>query len=202
MTTKKSRRRRRRPRYACNDRRFFLLIGLAGLIIVLSLAAAFHNKPHNSIKSDDPEAFFQTMAPYAQHYGPPADIFPSLILAQSALESDFGRSVLSSEYHNYFGIKQTGSEPGVSFDTLEHENGAFQHTNASFRSYKSVSESVSDYVALISNYERYVGVRAAATPEEAAYALVQGGYATDPSYAEKIIGMIHEFDLTRFDQPT
>lgn len=194
MVKKKSRRRRRRPRYD-----YRMLIGFAGLVLVLTVATFFYHKPHNAINSDEPEAFFQTMAPYAQHYGPPADIFPSLILAQSALESDFGRSVLSRDYHNYFGIKQTGSEPGVSFDTLEHENGTFQHVDASFRAYRNVSESVSDYVTLISNYERYAAVREASTPEEAAYALVQGGYATDPAYADKIISMIHEFDLTRFD---
>lgn len=196
MVSKKSRRQKCR-RYD-KKKKFFL--GIAALVLILFATASIFHRPHNAIRADAPEEFFQTMAPYAQHYGPPANVFPSLILAQAALESDYGRSKLSSDHHNYFGIKQTGTEPGVSFQTLEHENGAYQEINASFRSYHNVAESVSDYVALIKNYERYAGVRNAGTPEEAAYALVAGGYATDPVYAEKLISVIHEYDLKRFDQ--
>ena len=38
--------------------------------------------------------------------------FPSAIIAQACLESCYGRSLLSSKYHNYFGMKCGSSWKG------------------------------------------------------------------------------------------
>ncbi len=186
---KKSKKRHIRPR----------AWALLAVLLVAVLGIYQLSKPSGDISSQAPEAYFLSMSEYAQYYGHRHHIFPSLILAQSALESDFGRSKLSKDYHNYFGIKQTGQEPAVSFETLESDGSKYYGINANFRAYASVRESVADYAHLIAGLPRYDGVVRAQTPEEAAYALVRGGYATDPAYAEKIIHIIHEYDLTRFD---
>lgn len=172
---------------------------LLAVLLVAVLGIYQLSKPSGNISDRDPEDYFYSMSDYAQYYGHRHHIFPSLILAQSALESDFGRSKLSKDYHNYFGIKQTGQEPAVSLETLESDGNKYYGINANFRSYASVRESVADYAHLIAGLPRYAGVVRAQTPEEAAYALVRGGYATDPIYAEKIIQIIHDYDLTRFD---
>ena len=46
---------------------------------------------------------------------------------------------------------------------------------------------------LIANNPRYSAVTTASTPEQGAQALQAAGYATDPKYAQKLVGMIHQF---------
>ena len=49
------------------------------------------------------------------------------------------------------------------------------------------------------NPQRYQAVLQATDYKTAAYALVSGGYATDPGYAEKIIRMIETYNLNQYD---
>ena len=49
-----------------------------------------------------------------------------------------------------------------------------------------------DYVRLIRDNERYAGVPGSRTPREFALALVRGGYATDPRYADKIVSILQD----------
>ena len=47
--------------------------------------------------------------------------FPSAIIAQACIESNFGESLLSSKYHNYFGMKCGSSWTGSSVNMKTHE---------------------------------------------------------------------------------
>lgn len=46
----------------------------------------------------------------------------------------------------------------------------------------------------------YEAVKTSTDYKEAAYALQNGGYATDPHYAEKLIELIEQFKLNKYDQ--
>ncbi|HAT23405.1 MAG TPA: flagellar assembly peptidoglycan hydrolase FlgJ, partial [Pantoea septica] len=46
---------------------------------------------------------------------------------------------------------------------------------------------------LLSNNPRYAAVTSAQTAEQGAHALQAAGYATDPKYAQKLVGMIQQF---------
>lgn len=46
----------------------------------------------------------------------------------------------------------------------------------------------------------YKNVLAATTPAQAAQALEEAGYATDPAYAEKLTRPIQTYNLTQYDQ--
>ncbi|GAB7196602.1 hypothetical protein OS31_29630 [Dickeya oryzae] len=67
---------------------------------------------------------------------------------------------------------------------------------AAFRVYGSYLEALNDYAKLLTQNPRYAGVSAAATAEQAAVALQQAGYATDPAYAKKLVSMIQQMKNT------
>lgn len=122
-----------------------------------------------------------------------------LILAQAALESGWGqRQILTAEgkpSYNVFGIKASASWQGKTTDimTTEYEGGEAKKVKAKFRVYDSYFEALNDYVKMISNNPRYSAVTTATTPEQGAKALQAAGYATDPKYAQKLVGMIQQF---------
>ncbi|MDU7244885.1 MAG: glycoside hydrolase family 73 protein [Clostridiales bacterium] len=194
----RNRRYRQRNAQVFKSRTFILLVFFA--LLALAIGLNVNQTRGASIEfNGNHEAYFEQMAPLAQKYGRKQGIYPSLILAQSALESGFGQSDLAKVHHNFFGIKRTGQESSAAYQTEEVLGGESITVTANFRAYDSVEDSVKDYAALVGTLPRYRGVVEADTPEEAARALVQGGYATDPAYAEKLIHMIQTYDLKQYD---
>jgi len=121
-----------------------------------------------------------------------------LIVAQAALESGWGkREIPTAEgtpSYNLFGIKAGSSWDGpvTEITTTEFEQGAAKKIKARFRVYSSYVEAIGDYVKLLTNNPRYANVAAARSPEQAAHALQQAGYATDPHYAKKLVSVIQQ----------
>jgi peptidoglycan hydrolase FlgJ len=121
-----------------------------------------------------------------------------LIVAQAALESGWGQREIpaadGSPSYNLFGIKAGGSWDGpvTEITTTEFEQGAAKKVKAKFRVYGSYVEAMADYVKLLTNNPRYAGVANARSPEQAAQALQQAGYATDPQYASKLVSVIQQ----------
>lgn len=121
-----------------------------------------------------------------------------LIIAQAALESGWGNKEIRRENgqpsYNLFGIKATPDWKGETTEitTTEYINGVAQKVKAAFRVYHSYTDALHDYSALLVRNSRYQHVRQAKTPEQAALALQEGGYATDPQYAKKLIGIMQK----------
>lgn len=119
-----------------------------------------------------------------------------LILAQAALETGWGRHEISTRdggnSHNLFGIKAGSGWHGETTEIVTHEvyGGQRQRLRDDFRVYGSFEEAFTDYANLIGNNPRYRAVTTAESPAEAARALQQGGYATDPAYADKLIAVM------------
>ena len=147
----------------------------------------------------DSNDFIAQLAQPAQAASQQSGIPHHLILAQAALESGWGqRQILTRDgkpSYNVFGIKAGGDWKGATTDimTTEYEGGVAKKVRATFRVYGSYMEALSDYVKLLSNNPRYAAVASAATPEQGARALQAAGYATDPKYAQKLVGMIQQF---------
>lgn len=121
-----------------------------------------------------------------------------LIIAQAALESGWGQREIPTKdgrpSHNLFGIK-AGSRwdgPVTEITTTEYEQGVAKKVKASFRVYDSYTEAIADYVKLLTQNPRYANVANAGSAEQAAHALQNAGYATDPQYAKKLVGMIQQ----------
>ena len=147
----------------------------------------------------DSSEFIAQLAQPAKIASEQSGIPHHLILAQAALESGWGqRQILTRDgkpSYNVFGIKASGNWQGETTDimTTEYEHGEAKKVRASFRVYGSYLEAISDYVKLLTNNPRYAAVSNAQTAEQGAHALQAAGYATDPRYAQKLVGMIQQF---------
>jgi flagellar protein FlgJ len=119
-----------------------------------------------------------------------------LILGQAALESGWGKREIKmadgSDSHNLFGIKAGKDWNGkvAEVTTTEYHNGVASKQVERFRAYDSYAESFQDYARLLSDNPRYDGVMGQGDAKGFAQALQQAGYATDPHYAEKLVGVI------------
>ncbi|ERK06998.1 MAG: flagellar assembly peptidoglycan hydrolase FlgJ [Pantoea sp.] len=149
--------------------------------------------------SGDSSDFIAQLAQPAKVASDESGIPHHLILAQAALESGWGqRQILTRDgkpSYNVFGIKASGDWKGETTDimTTEYEHGEAKKVRATFRVYGSYLEALTDYVKLLSNNPRYAAVANAQTAEQGAQALQAAGYATDPRYAQKLVGMIQQF---------
>ena len=129
----------------------------------------------------------------------------SVTVAQAILESNWGQSLLSREANNYFGIKATGqlgNDGAVWMPTLEVGQAGPYRVFAAFRAYKSLADSVADHGHLFRDVGLYrQALQVVSDPDEFARRIAQAGYSTDPSYASKLIGLMHRDDLYRLDAP-
>ena len=142
---------------------------------------------------ESPDAFVATMLPMAQQAADRIGVDPLYLVAQAALETGWGKSVMrqqnGSSSHNLFGIKATGSWQGAQARaiTSEFKGGQMVKETADFRSYDSYQDSFHDLVTLLQSNNRYKEVlNAADKPEQFVRELQKAGYATDPEYASKI----------------
>ena len=148
--------------------------------------------------------FIADIAPAAQQMQANYGVHASISIAQAILESDWGESELSAVYNNLYGMKGDNPENTVRLMTSEYYNGEWVTIQANFRVYGSWAESVQDHALLFVNGttwdpDQYAPVLQAATYQEAAQALQDCGYATDPDYAEKLIAVIEQYALYEYD---
>jgi flagellum-specific peptidoglycan hydrolase FlgJ len=127
--------------------------------------------------------------------------FKSVIIAQAAVESNWGRSVLSSRHNNYFGIKAGKSWKGktVNMKTGEVFDGKQVTINSNFRVYNSLAESIRDRNSLL-RMPRYKAVELATTPRAQAEAIKAAGYCTAINYVSSIMAIISANNLTQYDK--
>lgn len=122
-------------------------------------------------------------------------IFPSIVIAQAALESGWGSSELASKYNNYFGIVANPSWKGKTVK--------FNSNGLTYRSYNDMDLSVLDYVDFLTVNPRYRnnGVFDAKNYKEQAKALQNAGYAgkNATKYADTLISIIESNNLYKFD---
>jgi peptidoglycan hydrolase FlgJ len=137
--------------------------------------------------------FARTLWPDAQQAARQLGVNPVTLLAQAALETNWGRSMpqdaSGGTSNNLFGIKASPgwNGPAVSSSTHEYSGGIASTVKAQFRSYASAGECFQDYVDLLKSSPRYAAALGTGNDIHAfGSALQQGGYATDPAYASKL----------------
>lgn len=142
--------------------------------------------------------FVKALLPYAKKAASALGLDPKILLAQAALETGWGRSVISKEdgqsSHNLFNIKSSAksADNAVKVTTTEYYAHTPVKTSAEFKTYSDVGESFADYVRLLQDNERYGEVlNQVGNPESFVHALHRAGYATDPNYADKILSIYH-----------
>ena len=139
-----------------------------------------------SASSEDITAFSQKLMPLLQKAGAQLGVSPKILLAQAAIETGWGRSVVGN---NLFGIKAGSSWTGAKVDaaTHEYENGQLILITDAFRAYPNAEASVQDFVSLVQNSPRYRAALGKADDVVGyAQALIAGGWATDINYVSKL----------------
>jgi flagellar protein FlgJ len=145
---------------------------------------------------DSPEAFIRGVWNHAVDAAKTLGLDPEVLVAQSALESGWGARVIQSvngSSFNLFGIKADKGWSGdsTSVNSLEISDGVAAMERAAFRVYDSIASSFDDYVSFLSSNPRYQqALTKVADNGDFLSELQQAGYATDPGYADKIMGII------------
>jgi flagellar protein FlgJ len=139
------------------------------------------------------DQFVATMLPLAKEAAARIGVDPSVLVAQAALETGWGKSIMrqqdGSSSHNLFGIKAQGGwkGPEARAITSEFRDGQMVKETADFRSYDSYASSFHDLVSFLQNNGRYQEtLNSANNPDTFVKELQKAGYATDPDYASKI----------------
>ena len=148
-------------------------------------------------------SFVSQVWPEAEQAAQQLGVHPLGLVAQAALESNWGQSVPRSanggSSNNLFGIKAGSSWGGAAVTARTHEytSGIPAPTSASFRAYANPGESFQDYVALLSTNPRFsAALGSGASVPAFASALQRAGYATDPDYANKVTAVAGEVVAT------
>lgn len=133
-------------------------------------------------------------------------ILPSITIAQAILESNWGKSILSKDFNNLFGIKADKNWKGeyVTLETKEYNNTVI---NDKFRKYKDKNKSIKDHAKFLDENKRYKenGVFESNTYIYQAKALEKSGYSTVSNdkgeliYADMLIDLIRQYNLQLID---
>ena len=123
-----------------------------------------------------------------------------LAAAQAIHESGLGSGKPSklAQQFNLFGIKGAGTAGSVVMPTTEYINGSARRIPQGFATNKSIDDSFKQHMMLLSR-PRYQAVNQAGTFEDAARAVQQAGYATDPKYAQHLINVYNTRLASYFD---
>lgn len=165
-----------------------------GLLLTLGLTI-FGVSAAQQVKRQSREQYVERYAAIAvahmERYGIPA----SITLAQGILESDCGNSFLSRTSNNHFGIKCKKNWTGAKVYHDDDEKGEC------FRAYPTVEASYEDHAEFLATQPRYDSLFAYSSTDYHRWArgLKAAGYATAPDYAERLVRIIEESRLYRFD---
>lgn len=151
------------------------------------------------------KAFIKKIGPIAREVDKSYDLLPSITIAQACLESNYGQSDLSQKYNNLFGVKGTNPNISAVMTTKEYVKDKWVTVKARFQIYDSYEASIRAHARLFQNgttwnHDQYKHVLASKDYKTQAKALVTDGYATDPDYADKLINLIEQFDLEKYDK--
>jgi uncharacterized protein YraI len=153
----------------------------------------------------DQTAYLAMAAPLARTWTLRSRVPASVTVAQAILESGWGRSALARDGNSQFGIKCFGAPGQIEIGCRDYQTSECDSTGchpsvASFRMYRDVADSFADHDRFLRVNPRYAtALQSTADPNVFAVALQRAGYATDPGYATKLIGLMHTYNLYQYD---
>lgn len=140
------------------------------------------------------------------------NLYPSVMIAQSVLESGYGTSKLAKEANNYFGMKYKVGQDSGNYDVYYIESKEFDSAmnqwitiESPFRKYANRRNSFEDNALKLTkgvswDSMYYSGTwRGNAQNYKEATAALQGKYATDPNYSKKLNNIIEKWHLFQYD---
>ena len=157
------------------------------IISCLTLQAQTRNKQYEAYIKKYRELAVEEMKKY--------HIPASITLAQGLLESGAGQSALARKSNNHFGIKCGSDWYGK---TVSHDDDA---RGECFRAYKHPKDSYEDHSKFLAGRPRYASLFNLNITDYKGWArgLKKAGYATNPRYADQLIGIIELYELYKYD---
>lgn len=167
-----------------------------------------------SLKDMTSEKVIEAVAPLFTADMQKSGVLASVSLAQFLLESGYGKSELSQNANNGFGMKENLSGntwAGSTWEgsvyekqTQEFVNGEYITIVSAFRKYDCLEDSIADHSAYLTGAKRgsanrYEGIVGETDYRQAITIIKNGGYATSPTYITRICELIEQYDLTRYD---
>lgn len=150
--------------------------------------------------------FIDKIAPlYVEHARGTDTMFVSVLIAQSCVESGYGTSELALKANNFGGIKAKPEWDGSVYikSSLEYISGEYVMVQSKFAKFNSMEDYVDYHVKFFTRNsyakDTYNEALNAKTVEDQAKALT-GTYASDPKYYEKLIDIINQYDLRKYDK--
>lgn len=189
---------------------YYLILGLCSTILILSSCSTQKNILQKENKQVERAADKKTGGNYISYntisyinrfkniaiaemnkYGIPA----SITLSQAILESGTGNSDLAKYANNHFGIKCTSDWKGKGYYKDDDKK------DDCFRVYKNPEESFRDHSEFLKR-KRYAALFELNKDDYQGWALglKQAGYATNPKYAQLLIGIIEKYSLDQYDK--
>ena len=165
-----------------------LILSLLTITLCLAIQAQPRNKQYESYIKKYRELAVEEMKKY--------HIPASITLAQGLLESGAGKSELARKSNNHFGIKCGGDWRGK---TVSHDDDA---RGECFRAYKHPKDSYEDHTKFLVGRPRYASLFKLKITDYKGWArgLKKAGYATNPRYADQLIGIIELYELYKYDE--
>lgn len=162
--------------------------------------------PNRAAKRKKQEAYIKRFLKVAQKERDKYHIPVSIKLAQGLLESNVGESKLAINNNNHFGIKCFSKTCGAGHCTNywdDHRKDFFRKYDNAWQSYRAHSLLLTggNTDRGVTNNKRYAACFKLKTTDYKgwAHALKKAGYATDKNYAYKVIGLIEDLELYKYD---
>lgn len=165
------------------------------------------------------EDYIEKVGRIAVELYPITKILPSVITSQAFLENGGGVAADAIELtkrNNLFGLKSSllnsswkayTKWDGTSFSkvTPEYYGGKLTYITDSFRVYPDYKTCILDYEMFLTHVQnangyKYRAVVGKTDPAEVITIISKGGYATDPAYINKVLNIIYQYDLTKYDR--
>ncbi|MBV9354660.1 MAG: glucosaminidase domain-containing protein [Chloroflexi bacterium] len=144
----------------------------------------------HAIDNSSPEAFVRSITPYAAQLSRETGIPVGALVGMACNETGYGRYAAGN---NLFGIKGTGPAGSITSRTWEDYGQGPVTINDSFRAYHDPGESFRDFGQLITTSPRYAGAVGQDSVPGFVGAIIKAGYATDPTYVQKITSIAIQY---------
>lgn len=167
-----------------------IITGAAAIILLLLAALPGYGQQTR-------EEYIEKYKDAAIHAMKTHGIPASITLAQGCLESADGNSDLAVRANNHFGIKCHNDWKGPTYYKKGDDIG-----KSCYRKYRNASESFKDHSDFLRYGQRYAFLFDLEITDYKGWShgLKKAGYATDPKYAQKLIKIIEDYQLYRFDR--
>ena len=170
-----------------------LTLRILSLLLVLSVTGTAFGASQRKVPAY--EKYIKQYSGLAVQHQKKYRIPASITLAQGLLESGAGRSELARKSNNHFGIKCHSDWRG---GRIYHDDDL---RGECFRKYSDPKQSYEDHARFLVDRPRYASLFKLKITDYKGWArgLQKCGYATDRAYANRLIKLIEDYDLYRYD---